>query len=162
VDLNGDLILVFSNLLQISEYCGGSNFALKGKRPLKPQETGCINMLSAQTLLPKFLPSYLLLVMGTMDCVTTAMGVMFFGASEMNPFLTGIVSTSIPAFLVLKMSATAFIAATYFQAKKVLNAATDKTRKSYVYSNMMLKVVYAALVLFLVIVVANNLMILAA
>jgi hypothetical protein len=119
-------------------------------------------MLSTQTLFPKFLPSYLLIVMGTLDCVTTTVGVMFFGASEMNPVLTGIVSTSIPAFLVLKMSATIFIAATYFQAKKVLNAATDKTRKSYIYSNRLLKVVYAALVIFLVTVVLNNLMVLSA
>jgi hypothetical protein len=116
-------------------------------------------MLHAETMLPKFLPSYLLIVMGTMDCVTTAIGVMFYGASEMNPFLTGIVSTSIPAFLILKMSATAFIALTYFLAKKVLETA-DPTKKSARYSNIMLKFVYVGLLLFLFVVVANNLLVL--
>lgn len=101
------------------------------------------------------LPSCILILMGTIDCVTTVIGIGFRGAAELNPFLAGIVS-NIPAFMALKLSATLCIAGTYILANKILNGASDKTTKSFKYSSYGMKVAYAGLVLFLAIVVVNN------
>jgi uncharacterized membrane protein len=100
--------------------------------------------------------------MGSIDCLTTVIGVLYFGAAEMNPFLTGIVSSSIVAFLVLKISATFLIGFTYILAKRTLNKAQNKENKSFKYSNRLMKAAYAGLLVFLVTVVVNNLTILLA
>jgi hypothetical protein len=93
--------------------------------------------------------------MGSIDCITTVIGVLYFGAIELNPVLAGVVS-NIPLFMVIKLSATFCIGGTYVLAKKILNCASDKTTKSFRYSNFMMKAVYAGLVVFLVTVVVNN------
>ena len=93
--------------------------------------------------------------MGSIDCITTVIGVLYFGAVELNPVLAGVVS-NIPLFMVIKLSATFCIGGTYVLAKKILNCTSDKTTKSFRYSNFMMKAVYAGLVVFLVTVVVNN------
>jgi uncharacterized membrane-anchored protein len=93
--------------------------------------------------------------MGTIDCVTTVIGITFRGATELNPLLSLVVS-NIPAFMVLKLSATLCIAGTYILANKMLNKASDKTTKSFKYSSYGMKVAYVGLVIFLAVVVINN------
>ncbi|MGD0070138.1 MAG: DUF5658 family protein [Candidatus Bathyarchaeia archaeon] len=107
-------------------------------------------------------PSFLLIFMGSIDCLTTVIGVLYFGAAELNPFLAGIVSTNIGAFLVVKLAATILIAFTYILANKTLMKTQNKSTKSFKYSCKFLKVAYAGILAFLVIVVANNLIILLA
>lgn len=107
-------------------------------------------------------PSFLLIFMGSIDCLTTVIGVLYFGAVELNPFMAGIVSTNIGAFLVVKLAATILIAFTYILANKTLMKTQNKSTKSFKYSCKFLKVAYAGILVFLVIVVANNLIILLA
>lgn len=108
------------------------------------------------------LTSFLLIFMGSIDCLTTVIGVLYFGAAELNPFVAGIVSTNIGAFLVVKLAATILIAFTYILANKTLMKTQNKSTKSFKYSCKFLKVAYAGILAFLVIVVANNLIILLA
>jgi ABC-type multidrug transport system permease subunit len=98
--------------------------------------------------------------MGSMDCLTTAIGVLYFGAAELNPFLVGIVSTNILAFLALKISATFFIGFTFILARRTLNQTVDKSSKSFRVSRSLIKIAFAGLVTFMVIVVVNNLLVL--
>jgi hypothetical protein len=105
-------------------------------------------------------PSFILILMGSIDCLTTVIGVLYFGASELNPLMTGIVSTNIVAFLALKISATFLIGFTYILAKRSLNRILNKESKSFKYSNRVLKIAYTGLMVFLLIVILNNLIIL--
>jgi hypothetical protein len=105
-------------------------------------------------------PSFILILMGSIDCLTTVIGVLYFGASELNPLMTGIVSTNIVAFLALKISATFLIGFTYILAKRSLNRILNKESKSFKYSNRLLKIAYTGLMVFLLIVILNNLIIL--
>ena len=114
------------------------------------------------TLKTEVFPSFLIILLGSIDCLTTMIGVMYFGASELNPFMTGIVNSSIFAFLVLKISATFLIGFTYLLAKKTLNKSMDKSTKTFKYSSKLIKGVYAGLLIFLLITVVNNLVILLA
>jgi hypothetical protein len=98
--------------------------------------------------------------MGSIDCLTTVIGVLYFGAAELNPLMTGIVSTNIFAFFVLKISATFLIGFTYILAKRSLNRTLNKESKSFRYSNILLKVAYTGLIIFLFIVIVNNLIVL--
>jgi len=110
----------------------------------------------------ELLPSFVLVLMGAMDCLTTVVGVIYFGAVELNPILSGVVQSSIVAFMVLKLAATLCIAGTYFLAKKMLNKTADKTTNSFRFSNVFVKSSYAGLVVFLLMVVANNLVVMLA
>jgi hypothetical protein len=104
-------------------------------------------------------PSFLLIFMGSIDCLTTVVGVVYFGAVELNPFLAGIVSTNIQAFVAIKITATIFIGLTYIQANRILKAMNRKS-KTFLYSHKLVKIVYAGVILFLIIIVTNNLLIL--
>lgn len=105
-------------------------------------------------------PSFLIILLGSIDCATTVIGVMYFGASELNPFMTGIVSSSIAGFLTLKISATFLIGFTYIYAKRTLNKTMDKSTRAYKISCRVIKATYAGLMIFLVLTVVNNLFVL--
>ena len=124
----------------------------KGKRG-----EGEASMYASKT---EVFPSFLIILLGSIDCLTTMIGVIYFGASELNPFMIGIVSSSIFAFLVLKISATILIGFTYLLAKKTLNKSMDKSTKTFKYSSKLMKGAYAGLMIFLLITVMNNLAVL--
>jgi hypothetical protein len=106
--------------------------------------------------------SVLLVLMGTIDCVTTVIGVMFSGASEANPIMAGIISSNIDAFMVIKIVATAFTAFTYLYANKLLTKSSNKAAISFKFSRNLLNIGYIGIIGFLSLVVANNLTILLA
>jgi hypothetical protein len=112
------------------------------------------------TLKSDVFPSFILILMGSIDCLTTVIGVLYFGASEMNPLMANIVSTNIFAFLALKISATFLIGFTYILAKRSLSRTLNKESKSFKYSNRLMKVAYSGLMVFLFIVILNNLIVL--
>jgi hypothetical protein len=98
--------------------------------------------------------------MGTMDCVTTVLGVSFFGATEANPILVGVVNSNTAIFTILKLTATFCIAGTYIFAKRTLDRTVNQNTPSYRYSNLFVKAAYAGIVLFMLAVLINNLFIL--
>ena len=114
------------------------------------------------TLKAEIIPSFLIILLGSIDAITTVIGVLYFGAAELNPLMNGIVNTSILAFLALKITAAFLIGFTYILAKRTLNKTIDKESRTFRYSNRLMKVAYLGLIVFLVIVVANNLTILLA
>jgi hypothetical protein len=101
------------------------------------------------------LPSVLLILMGSIDCATTVIGTLYFGATELNPVLAGVVS-NIPLFMLLKLTATFCIAGTYLLGHKILHSTQDKTTKSFKIGNTAMNLVYAGLIAFLALVVVNN------
>jgi uncharacterized protein YneF (UPF0154 family) len=112
------------------------------------------------TLKAEILPSFLIILLGSIDCTTTIIGVIYFGASELNPLMMGIINSNIFVFLVLKISATFFIGFTYLLAKKTLNESMDKNTRIFKYSSKMMKGAYAGLMVFLIITIINNLAVL--
>ena len=110
----------------------------------------------------EIITSLLLILMGTIDCVTTIIGVGFSGASEENPIMAGIVSSNIGGFLIVKIAATMLIASTYIYARRTIMKTQNKTTRSFKLSYKFIKITYVGILAFLVIVVANNLIILLA
>jgi hypothetical protein len=108
---------------------------------------------------PKTFPT-LLVLMGSMDCLTTVIGILYFGAVELNPLLVGVVSTNLPLFAALKLSTTFFICLIFFQAEKILMKSQDKTAKSFTATHKFLKIAYIGVIIFLFVTVANNVFVL--
>jgi len=105
-------------------------------------------------------PTLLLAIMGSMDCLTTVIGILYFGAVELNPFIAGVVSTNLPAFIFLKLITTVFICLIFIQAEKILMKTKNKSTKTFSWTQKLLKSASAGIIVFLIIVVVNNLIVL--
>ena len=108
----------------------------------------------------QIIPSILLVIMGVIDCITTVVGILYHGDTELNPFITGIASTNIGAFLIVKLAATMIAATSFVIANKTLMKTQNKGSKTFIYSSRLIKIASAGLLVFLAIVVTNNLLVL--
>jgi membrane protein DedA with SNARE-associated domain len=106
------------------------------------------------------LPSLFLIFMGSMDCLTTVIGSLYFGTRELNPVLAGLVNSNIPAFVALKLTVTISVGLIFIFAQKTLMKTPDKNSPEFKNALRILRVAYFGIVLFLAIVVANNLLVL--
>jgi hypothetical protein len=106
------------------------------------------------------IPSLLIILIGSIDCVTTVIGVFYSGDKELNPLMASIVNTGIGTFLIVKIGATILIALTYIFARQVLNRMPDKNGRAFRYSFKFLTFAYAGLLCYLFLAVANNLLVL--
>jgi hypothetical protein len=105
-------------------------------------------------------PSALLVFMGSIDCLTTVVGVLYFRAVELNPIIAGIVNTSLPAFVILKLATTVLVGLIFVQTEKILMKTSNKTTKAFNFTKKLLKCTYVGIIIFLAIVVANNFIVL--
>ena len=105
-------------------------------------------------------PSVLIVLMGTIDCVTTIIGMLYFGAVEVNPLMAGVASTSLAAFTLVKMITTLVIGLIFYQTDRFLKNSVDKTGKMFVWANRFLKVSCLGVIVFLGVVISNNIYVL--
>jgi hypothetical protein len=108
----------------------------------------------------KNISSLLLIFMGSLDCLTTVIGTLYFGTIELNPLIAGLVSTNLPAFVIIKLTVTICAGLTFILAEKTLMKSTDKEGRAFTFTHNIIRIAYAGIVLFLVIVVANNIIVL--
>lgn len=105
-------------------------------------------------------PSLVLVFMGSMDLLTTIVGITYFGAVECNPLLSGIVSTNLALFTILKLTSTIFVGLIFYQAGKILTQTPNKTSKAYTATRYLLKAAYIGVVAFMIVVITNNFLVL--
>jgi hypothetical protein len=108
----------------------------------------------------ELIPSLLIILMGTLDCLTTMIGVTYEGAKELNPAMAVIVDSNVGAFLIVKIVATVFIAVTYILARQILQRMPNTNGKTFHYSIKALTFAYAGVAAFIALAVVNNLIIL--
>jgi hypothetical protein len=96
--------------------------------------------------------------MGSMDWLTTIIGIVFFGAAETNPFLAGLASGNLPTFTAIKLGTAFFVGFLFYQADKMFNRAENKSSKSFVLTRFLLKSAYLASTIFLTFAVLNNIL----
>jgi Domain of unknown function (DUF5658) len=56
------------------------------------------------------------MILGTIDWLTTATGILLFGATELNPFLIGLTQTNMIIFSTVKFVATTFTSLAFYRA----------------------------------------------
>ena len=113
-------------------------------------------MLSVRTV-----PSLALFLAGAMDCLTTVIGISFFGAVEVNPILSNIARISIAAFIVTKLTSVSLVALMFHQANRALMSSPDKGTRTFKFASKTLKVSYAAATIVLLAAVINNIIVFA-
>jgi hypothetical protein len=69
-------------------------------------------------------------------------------------------STSIPAFVIIKLTVTVCVGLIFVLVDITILESADKDYKSFKTANKILKIAYIGIILFLVIVVANNIFVL--
>ena len=106
---------------------------------------------------PRTAPS-LLVLMGSMDWLTTIVGIAYFGAVEGNPFLAEVARTNLLAFTAIKLGTAFFAAFLFYQAEKTLNKAQDHESKNFTRVRYLLKGAYVASLIFLLVAVLNNIL----
>jgi len=104
-------------------------------------------------------PSLSLILMGSMDWLTTVVGIAFFGAVEGNPFLADITQTSLLLFTVIKLSTTVMVGLLFYKAEKTLLGTSDKNTRSFKWARIILRVAYIAATGLLLSAVLNNLIV---
>ncbi|MCW3995227.1 MAG: DUF5658 family protein [Candidatus Bathyarchaeota archaeon] len=104
----------------------------------------------------KFIPSLVLVLMGTMDCLTTVIGTVYFGTVELNPLIAGLINTNLTAFVVLKLTITVAVGYVFVLAERTLMKSLNKSSRSFKLTQNFLKVAFSGLTLFLLVVVINN------
>lgn len=105
----------------------------------------------------KPIPCLSLILMGSMDWLTTFIGIAYFGAVESNPFLAETTRTSLPTFTAIKLSATILSALLFYKAEKTLLSAPAESNRHFRYMRIILKGAYMATTLLLLTAVLNNL-----
>lgn len=100
-------------------------------------------------------------MMGMMDCLTTVVGTLYFGTVELNPLIASLVSTNLPAFVLLKLAVTVSVGLIFVLAENALMKTLNKTTRSFSTAYNTLRAAYVAIVLFLGVVVANNIVVIA-
>lgn len=105
-------------------------------------------------------PSLVLIFMGSLDCLTTVIGTLYFGATELNPIISGLVNTNLPAFITVKLVVTFFVGLIFILANRTLMKMTNKESNSFKATHRILKITYFGIVLFLALVVLNNVLVL--
>jgi hypothetical protein len=108
----------------------------------------------------KYLASVMLIFMGSMDCLTTVVGTLYFGTQELNPIIAGLVGSNLPAFVVLKLAVTFAVGVIFVLAEKTLRDSNSAHDRSYKVANATLRVASVGIVVFLLLVVLNNIIVL--
>ena len=104
-------------------------------------------------------PSLSFVLMGSMDWLTTIIGIAYFGAVEGNPFLADITSTSLLAFTAIKLSTTIIVGLLFYKAEKTLLRTSDKSTWSFKCARVILRSAYIIATALLLIAVLNNLIV---
>ncbi len=99
--------------------------------------------------------------MGSMDWLTTIIGIVYFGAVESNPFMAGLTSTSLVTFTAVKLATTAFVALLFYKAEKTLLLVPDKTSRSFRLTHIVLRASYIIATTLLLAAIVNNLFVVA-
>lgn len=113
------------------------------------------------TLQPKT-ASGLLVMMGSLDWLTTIIGIAYFGAVESNPFLSELATTNLLTFTALKLGVAFFVGFLFYLADKLLKRAENPDSKNTKIARVTLRFSYGASMVFLFFAVLNNVWIVAA
>jgi hypothetical protein len=97
--------------------------------------------------------------MGSMDWLTTIIGIVYFGAVEGNPFLAEITRTNLLAFTAIKLSTTIIVGLLFYKAEKALLRTPDKNTLSYRGTRIVLRGAYILAIAFLLLAILNNLIV---
>lgn len=100
----------------------------------------------------------LLVLMESLDWLTTIVGITYFGAVEANPFIAGLARTNLYLFTFIKLGTAFFVGYLFYQADKTLNHVAAQGSKTTKRVRLLLKTTYFVALAFLLFAVLNNIL----
>lgn len=97
--------------------------------------------------------------MGSMDWLTTTIGILYFGAVECNPFLAGLTQTNLSGFTALKLAVTVAVGFMFYRAEKIFSKVQDINSRSFKFVRYVLEAAYVGSIVVLFVAVLNNMII---
>jgi hypothetical protein len=97
--------------------------------------------------------------MGTLDCLTTVVGTVYFGTQELNPFIASLLSFNLPFFVAVKLAVTVCVGFIFVLAEKTLLSTEATNKRSFKIAQNTLLGSYVGIVVFLAFVVVNNVLV---
>ena len=91
---------------------------------------------------------------GFLDLVTTVAGILFFGATEVNPLLSGLTQTNMAIFIGIKSSTVLLTGFLFYKGASMAEKSLDKSNIGM----RILKIGYLLVLLLLTLVVTNNIL----
>jgi len=93
--------------------------------------------------------------MGALDCITTAVGVLFFERVELNPLISSLVYSNMTAFVLLKLTITLVVASVPILVDGIL---TKHQAQSKIFYNarVAVRITYLCLLFFISTALINN------
>ncbi|MCJ7714868.1 DUF5658 family protein [Candidatus Bathyarchaeota archaeon] len=113
-----------------------------------------VGMLNIKTI-----PSLSLMTVGTIDWLTTVIGIAYFGAIEANPFMAQLTSTNLLLFTIIKLSTTIMVGLIFYKAEKTLLSTENKESKTFKITHIGLRMTYVGATIALLIAVINNILV---
>ena len=92
------------------------------------------------------IPGLFLVFLGSMDCLTTVIGTVYYDTRELNPVLAGLVSSDLPAFVILKLAVTVSVGLILILSQETLSRYHDKNSLSFKVALQMLKIAYFSII----------------
>jgi hypothetical protein len=99
--------------------------------------------------------------MGYLDWLTTIIGIVYFGAAELNPLFADITRTNLVAFTAIKLTTTIFLGFLCYLGERMLRRLKDRNSKSFLCCRIILTGGYVVAATFLLITILNNLFVVA-
>jgi len=100
-------------------------------------------------------------MIGSIDWLTTVIGIAYFRAVEGNPFIASLANTNLLAFTVVKLGTAFFVALLFYQVEKILGKSQDEGTKISKGRAWLLRGLQAASAIVLVAAVINNISVIA-
>jgi len=99
--------------------------------------------------------------MGYVDWLTTIIGIAYFGAVEVNPFLAELTRTNLVAFTALKLTAAMFVGLLSYQGERMLQKLKNTNSKYFLRARFALRAGYIIVSTVLLFTILNNLIVVA-
>jgi hypothetical protein len=100
--------------------------------------------------------SSLLVLMGSLDWLTTVVGIVYFGAAESNPLMSGLAMSNLPAFTIIKLGVAFFVGFLFYLANKFLNRTANQQSRNTNLVRLILNSAYVGSMVFMCFAVLNN------
>ena len=107
------------------------------------------------------IPSLAVILVGSMDWLTSVVGISCFGAVESNPLMAGMAGASLALFTVIKLLATMSIGLLFYQGERMLLETKYKSNRHFQFTRILLRAAWTAATGFLLYAVINNLIVVA-
>ena len=104
----------------------------------------------------KPIPCLSLITAGSLDWLTTVIGITFFGAVEGNPVMAQLISSSLFLYSIIKILTTLVIGFTFYKAEKILFNVENKNSRVFRLTHAGVRTIYIFATVTLLFATLNN------